>query len=195
MLRRLISESIELVTVKTPDPCKVKADPVQIEQVIINLVVNARDAMPEGGRLFIEVANVELSAEYACRHADCRPGPAVRLSVRDTGHGMEPAVLARIFDPFFTTKEPGKGTGLGLPTVYGIVRQSEGHISVDSAPGIGTTFHVYFPIATAELSQNHAHMPAARLTRSSETILLRRMMRRYARWQTGYCGARDTRCS
>jgi len=145
MLRRLVGVNIELVMIPAPDLYPIKVDPGQIEQVIMNLVVNARDAMPAGGRLTIEVANADLNAEYVARHPDARVGSYVRLSVTDTGFGMNGETRSRLFEPFFTTKEPGKGTGLGLATVFGIVKQSGAYIAVRTEVGRGSVFEVYFP--------------------------------------------------
>jgi len=146
MLRQLLGAGIEIVTVRTAAAARVKVDLGQLQQVLLNLVINAGDAMPGGGILTIEVAEAELDALYASgRSAAFTPGRYVRLAVSDTGCGMDAETRARVFDPFFTTKAPGKGTGLGLATVYGIVQQSGGHIDVRSEPGCGATFEIYLP--------------------------------------------------
>jgi signal transduction histidine kinase len=154
MLQRLIGTDLVLSTVLAPSLGPVKLDPSQVDQVLLNLVVNARDAMPQGGQLTIETANVELDKVYVRQHAGSRPGPHIMLAVTDTGVGMDEATKGRIFEAFFTTKGPGKGTGLGLATVYGIVKQSGGYVTVDSAPGSGTTFKVYFPRVDEPLSRD-----------------------------------------
>jgi two-component system, cell cycle sensor histidine kinase and response regulator CckA len=171
MLRRLIGEHIEFSTILAPELGLVKADPGQIEQVIMNLVVNARDAMPTGGKLTIETAAVELGEAYARRHNVGTPGSYIMLAVSDAGHGMDENTRARVFEPFFTTKEKGKGTGLGLAVVYGIVKQSGGGVWVYSEPGLGTTFKVYLPKADA-VSEKPEALAANRMSRGTETILL-----------------------
>ncbi|TAL10509.1 MAG: PAS domain S-box protein [Nitrospirae bacterium] len=172
MLRRLIGEDIELTIVPGPALGQVQADPSQIEQIILNLVINARDAMPRGGKLTIETANVELDEEYAGRHAAFQPGSYVLVAVSDTGMGMDEETAARVFEPFFTTKEPGKGTGLGLSTVYGIVKQSDGYIWVYSEPGLGTTFKFYLPRSTSLSDKVQADVERTQIPQGTETILL-----------------------
>src|SRR4029077_5071552 len=145
MLRRVIGEDIDLRTVTRASPGFVLADPGQLEQVIMNLVVNARDAMPRGGRMTLETGNVHFAEGAPDLQAPMPPGDWVLLAVSDTGFGMDEATRARIFEPFFTTKAPGKGTGLGLSNVYGNIKQSGGFIWVASEPGQGTTFNIYLP--------------------------------------------------
>ena len=172
LLRRLIGEDIEVLTVPENDLGSVKADPGQIEQVIMNLALNARDAMPHGGKLTLETANAQLDETYATEHQPITPGRYVMLAVSDTGEGMSPEVQARIFEPFFTTKEVGKGTGLGLSTVYGIVKQSGGYIWVYSEPGGGTTFKIYFPSVDQAAEVLGADRRTGNGMRGTETILL-----------------------
>jgi CheY-like chemotaxis protein len=173
MLRRLIEEDVELRWLPAADLPTIMADPGQIEQVIMNLAVNARDAMPQGGQLTVETSAVMLDAAYAAEHLDVTPGPHVLLAVSDTGVGMDEATQAHIFEPFFTTRAVGKGTGLGLATVFGIVRQSGGTIWVNSKLGVGTTFKVYFPalegVGRAKSSAPPSELPTLH---GSETILL-----------------------
>ena len=154
ILRRLIGNDVALFTSLSPHLGPIKADPGQIEQIIMNLCVNARDAMPQGGSLTIETAMTELDSS-SCETLDLHPGRYVLLSVADTGSGMDQATLAKLFEPFFTTKAPGKGTGLGLSIVYGIVKQSHGHVAVTSEVGHGTTFTIYLPQVEASVSDGY----------------------------------------
>jgi PAS domain S-box-containing protein len=172
LLRRLISEDVELITALATELPAVKVDPASIEQVLLNLVLNARDAMPNGGRLSIETAVVELDPTYADTHADVIPGEYVMLAVSDTGSGMDAATRARVFEPFFTTKEQGKGSGLGLATVYGIIRQSGGYIWVYSEPGEGTVFKVYLPPAGLTTAPRAADARLEPRRQGWETVLL-----------------------
>ena len=173
MLQRLIGEDVELSSLLSAGLPSIMADQGQIEQVIMNLVVNARDAMPRGGKLTVETSTVVLDQSYADEHLDVTPGPHVMLAVSDNGMGMDRATQAHLFEPFFSTKAVGKGTGLGLATVFGIVRQSGGTIWVYSELGVGTTFKVYFPaLLGAPPSQISLPPPARQTLRGSETILL-----------------------
>src|SRR5258705_246489 len=172
LLRRLMDEAIQMSTVPGKNIGTIKADPGQMEQVIMNLVVNARDAMPNGGRLTVETANVELDAAYASDHATVKPGQYVMLAVPDTGTGMSPETVAHIFEPFYTTKESGRGTGLGLSTVYGIVKQSGGYVWVYSEVGRGSSFKVYLPRVEEAAETLGAVKVASGKEKGSETILL-----------------------
>jgi len=173
MLRRLIGEDIELKARLASNLKRTKGDPGQIEQVLVNLVINARDAMPRGGIMTIETANVQLDQEYAGNHVGIRAGNYVLLAVSDTGHGMDEKIRARIFEPFFTTKEIGKGTGLGLSMVYGIVKQSGGSIWVYSEPGQGTSFKVYLPeLAESYSVAEKTASPVETIPGGKETVLL-----------------------
>jgi two-component system cell cycle sensor histidine kinase/response regulator CckA len=174
MLSRLIGEDIALITVLAAEPASTRTDPGQIEQVIMNVVVNARDAMPGGGKLIIETINAQVDPAYAGPNVDLKPGSYVVLAISDTGVGMDPDTIAHLFEPFFTTKAAGKGTGLGLATAYGIVKQSGGAISVYSEPGRGTSVKIYLPSAeTKALAEPPAEQmdPVASL-RGTETILV-----------------------
>jgi PAS domain S-box-containing protein len=175
MLTRIIGEDVELSVVTADGPTLARLDPTQVEQVVMNLVVNARDAMPEGGKLTIETRNVILDDEFARAHLGVSPGPFVMLSVTDTGVGMDAATQARVFEPFFTTKPSGRGTGLGLSTVFGIVQQSGGTIWVTSEPGRGASFRAYFPAASEASEASEATVTPAPLReapRGDETVLL-----------------------
>ncbi|HXM44504.1 MAG TPA: response regulator [Bryobacteraceae bacterium] len=172
MLSRLIGEDIELITVAAAEPGTIRSDPGQLEQVIMNVVVNARDAMPGGGKLIVETANAEVDQTYAGPNVDLKPGRYVVLAISDTGMGMDPETVTHLFEPFFTTKAPGKGTGLGLATAYGIVKQSGGAISVYSEPGRGTTVKIYLPSAEANAAAEAAKKSPAAALRGSETILV-----------------------
>jgi PAS domain S-box-containing protein len=169
LLRPMIREDVELVVVPGPGLGRIKADPAQLEQVVMNLAVNARDAMPTGGKLTIETRNVMVEES---EELEAAPGPHVVLSVTDTGHGMDEETQAHLFEPFFTTKPVGEGTGLGLATVYGIVKQSGGHIKVASAPGQGTTFNVYLPRLEEPTAGERAGPALSQMPRGTETVLL-----------------------
>jgi PAS domain S-box-containing protein len=172
MLRRILGEDIDFVQVLAPDLGVVRADPGQIEQVLMNLVVNSRDAMSGGGKLTIETSNVELDAEYAAHHVGVKPGPYVQLAVTDTGCGMDEQTKTQLFEPFFTTKEKGKGTGLGLSTVYGIVKQSGGNILVYSELGVGTTFKIYLPRELSVKATDARLRAIPKTATGTETILV-----------------------
>jgi two-component system, cell cycle sensor histidine kinase and response regulator CckA len=171
MVGRLISGSIHIATKLTPVD-QVKADPMQIEQVIMNLVLNARDAMPQGGMLTIETSNAELDHSYTGQHRGSQAGAYVQLTVRDTGIGMDAETKRRVFEPFFTTKEVGKGTGLGLSVVYGIIKQSGGYIEVTSESQSGSVFTVYLPRLSSAIALSHPPTPERRLVTGRESILV-----------------------
>ena len=172
MLQRVIGEDIDLdVRLQEGLGC-VRADVGQVEQVVMNLAVNARDAMPQGGKLTIETRDVELDEGYAGLNAEGRPGPHVQLALSDTGCGMTPELKSRIFEPFFTTKGVGKGTGLGLAVVHGVVRQSGGHIAVYSEPGVGTSFKIYLPRVRETAPEDESPAVVAPAPRGNETVLV-----------------------
>jgi len=172
MLHRLLGTDIEIVTILNPELWHLKADPGQIEQIIINLVVNARDAMPDGGKLYIESDNIELDENIAMENIESVPGKYIVMSIQDSGFGMDKEVQSHIFEPFFTTKERGKGTGLGLSTVYGIVKQNSGYILVESEPDKGSVFKVYFPKAETEIKENKKAKIHKKTFEGKETILV-----------------------
>jgi signal transduction histidine kinase len=172
MLRRLIGEDIELVTLPAPDLEHVLIDPSQLDQVLLNMAVNARDAMPSGGTLTIRTRKVTITDRDAQRDPEASAGTFVRLSITDTGTGMDASTQGRLFEPFFTTKGPGKGTGLGLATCYGIIKQAGGHILLESEPGLGTTFHVDLPSSKVSKPAGEAHERALETRGGAETILL-----------------------
>jgi len=172
LLKHLLREDVHVRVFPATSAGSVEADPVQLEQVLMNLVLNARDAMPEGGTVTIETANVELDDAYARAHAGVTPGSYVCISISDTGHGMDKETLGRVFEPFFTTKEVGRGTGLGLATVLGIVEQSRGHVWVYSEPGQGTTFKVYLPRVDGSPVNAPERAEPLRTVGGHETILL-----------------------
>jgi two-component system, cell cycle sensor histidine kinase and response regulator CckA len=171
MMRRVIGEDVELVFLPGPSLWAMRGDPGQLEQVLLNLVMNARDAMPRGGELLIRTSNVELDLDFVDRHVGSSPGAHVLLEVRDTGEGMTEETLEKVFEPFFTTKGPGKGTGLGLAMVYGIVKQSSGYIAVESEPGFGTAMRLYFPQVEGEVEEDELQSEETR-EEGTETILL-----------------------
>jgi two-component system, cell cycle sensor histidine kinase and response regulator CckA len=172
MLKRILGEDVRLVIRFEPDPVIVNADPGQLEQVVMNLAVNARDAMPQGGSLTVRTARARLDDSFVHSHPGARAGAYVLLEVSDEGSGMDPATVARIFEPFFTTKELGRGTGLGLSTVYGIVKQNDGYVAVESAPGAGSTFQVYLPEAKGSAVAAVPVAVAGPATGGTETILV-----------------------
>ena len=171
LLKRTIPKMIDIQMNLSDDLAEINADPIQMEQVLMNLAVNARDAMPDGGRLILETKNVTLDDEYCRFHVGAGPGDCVLLAVSDTGHGMDKTTVEHIFEPFYTTKELGRGTGLGLAMVYGIVRQHEGFITCYSEVGRGTTFNVYFPAIERHLELG-VEMTGVMPAFGTETILL-----------------------
>ena len=186
ILRRTLGEQILIEFKAGPQLWAAEVDPAQLDNTLLNLCLNARDAMPDGGRLTIETANVTLDADYAMRNADVQPGAYVMLSVSDTGVGIDPQHIGRVFEPFFTTKEQGKGTGLGLAMTYGFVKQSGGHVNIESQPGRGTTVKLYLPRADGPAAPAAAGNVHAKPAGGAETILLvedDEQVRRYAHAQ------------
>ena len=171
---RLVDDSIEVIAQLAPEPAWIKADPAQVEQIMANLAANAQAAMPHGGKMTFAVSDIEIDEEHTPQYPNLLPGEYVVLSVSDTGSGMVPEVKARLFEPFFSTREFGQGTGLGLASMYGIVLQSGGGISVQSEPGKGTTFHVFLPRVQPEEASGPPMMPGKSIEslRGTETILL-----------------------
>jgi CheY-like chemotaxis protein len=195
MLRRTLGEHIHIAFATAPDLWPALVDPAQLDNTLLNLCLNARDAMPQGGRLLIETANAQLDAAYAKRHPDVQPGPYAMLAVSDTGTGIAPELLGRVFEPFFTTKEKGKGTGLGLAMTYGFVKQSGGHVSIESQPGRGTTVRLYLPRAgrVPVAPQPARGQGPAAAAGGAETILLVEddaLVRQYAQAQLAALGYR-----
>ncbi len=193
MLRRVIGEDVEVRLELAPNLGRIRADPTQIDQIVMNLAVNARDAMPEGGSVTFKTTNVELDSAFVQEHLGAKAGPFVLLEVTDTGVGMDAATRSRVFEPFFTTKPKGEGTGLGLSTVYGIVQQSNGQIRVDSEPGRGATFEIFLPAAKGIVAKPVEPEVDVDSPRGTETILLvedevavRSLLRRFLDSQ-GYC--------
>jgi PAS domain S-box-containing protein len=172
LLRRLLGEDIDLAVLQSPDPCLVLVDPSALQQVVLNLAVNARDAMPGGGRLSIQTAHTTVGDDERDRPAEAPAGPSVLIAISDTGHGMTDEVRAHVFEPFFTTKPPGSGTGLGLATVYGIVRQAGGHVELHSEPGSGTTVSLYLPRSSGEKDPRPVQPPVLERRRGGGTILV-----------------------
>ena len=194
MFGRLIGEHIDFSTDLAPDLGVVRADPGQIEQVCMNLIVNARDAMPNGGSLVVRTENVEVDSRMIGASDDVPPGSYVSLSISDTGHGIKEELIPHLFEPFFTTKGEG-GTGLGLATVYGIVGQSGGRVTVESAVGIGTTFRVLLPRVKTRSKRRRLATPApAQQLIGSETLWSWRTNRRCARWSPRCCAYMGSRC-
>ncbi|HQF40586.1 MAG TPA: ATP-binding protein, partial [Opitutaceae bacterium] len=172
LTRRILGEDIRLTTAVPAEPVTLRADPGMLEQALLNLAINARDAMPAGGALHIAVETVDIDADYARTHAGATPGRRAHLLVSDTGTGIAPEHLGRVFEPFFTTKAPGQGTGLGLATVYGILQQHQGWITVESTVGRGTTFHLYLPALVPTAAVAGAEVPEHPIPVGTETVLL-----------------------